>query len=224
MIKAILFDLDGTLLNRDESVKFFISNQFERLYNHLKQLSKESYTTRFIELDARGYVWKDKVYQQIVAEFPTIDISWKTLLQDYMEHFSKQCVPFLNIHHMLTTLKNSKYKLGIISNGYTSFQMNNIRALEIETYFDVISISEMEGIKKPNPEIFIRMLNKLSVEAHEAIYIRDHPQNDIVAAQNVGMKTIWKKDFQYPDFKTDNSIDDLSEIPALINQMVYYQK
>ncbi|SCX88830.1 putative hydrolase of the HAD superfamily [Lysinibacillus fusiformis] len=39
-IKAVLFDLDGTLLNRDESVKFFIESQYERLgmtLNHSKR-------------------------------------------------------------------------------------------------------------------------------------------------------------------------------------------
>lgn len=69
MIKAVIFDLDGTLLNRDESVKKFIDNQYERLNKWVGHLSKEKYTTRFIELDSHGYVWKDKVYQQLVDEF-----------------------------------------------------------------------------------------------------------------------------------------------------------
>jgi len=60
MVKAALFDLDGTLLNRDASVQRFIENQYERLHKSLHHIPKQQYTSRFIELDCRGYVWKDK--------------------------------------------------------------------------------------------------------------------------------------------------------------------
>lgn len=61
MFKAALFDLDGTLLNRDKSVELFINEQYERLYELLSHIPKEQYISRFIELDNHGYVWKDKV-------------------------------------------------------------------------------------------------------------------------------------------------------------------
>lgn len=69
MIKAVLFDFDGTLLNRDASVKAFIDNQYDRLKKWIGHIPKEQYMTRFIELDKRGYVWKDTVYQQLTQEF-----------------------------------------------------------------------------------------------------------------------------------------------------------
>ncbi|GAB3806913.1 hypothetical protein GCM10028868_36320 [Virgibacillus kimchii] len=69
MIKAVVFDLDGTLLNRDASVKFFSEKQYERLNKWLNHIPKDRYIERFIELDNRGYVSKDKVYQQLVDEF-----------------------------------------------------------------------------------------------------------------------------------------------------------
>lgn len=62
MLKAVLFDLDGTLLNREASLKAFIDDQYDR-FDALKAVSKERYCTRFIELDNYGYVWKDRVYQ-----------------------------------------------------------------------------------------------------------------------------------------------------------------
>ncbi len=68
MVKAVLFDLDGTLLDRDTSVRQFISAQYDRLTEHLSYIPKQDYTARFIELDCHGHVWKDKVYQDLVAE------------------------------------------------------------------------------------------------------------------------------------------------------------
>ena len=132
MIKAVLFDLDGTLLDRDASVERFINSQYGRLNEWVGHILKEKYVSRFIELDCRGYVWKDKVYQQMVAEFNITGLTWEQLLQDYVNHFKEHCVPFPNLHKMLTTLANQSIVLGIISNGKEQFQMDNIMALGIE--------------------------------------------------------------------------------------------
>lgn len=59
----------------------FIDNQYERLNKWLNHITKEEYIKRFIELDKCGYVWKDKVYQQLTKEFMISEIDWKYLLQ-----------------------------------------------------------------------------------------------------------------------------------------------
>lgn len=197
MIKAVLFDLDGTLLNRDATVQNFIGSQYDRLRNMIGHIPKETYTSRFTELDCRGYVWKDQVYRQLVNEFCIKQITWESLLKDYTENFKNHCIPFPNLTEMLEVLKRKSIRLGIITNGMGQFQLDNIKALGIETYFDTILISEWEGVKKPNPEIFQKALSQLQVLPYESVFIGDHPENDIKAAQNVGMKAIWKKDDQW---------------------------
>ena len=94
LIRAVIFDLDGTLLNRDASVQKFIEDQYERLNEGLCHIPKEEYIERFIELDCRGYVWKDKVYQQMIEEFNISELSWEKLLDDYITQFHKICIPF----------------------------------------------------------------------------------------------------------------------------------
>lgn len=91
-MKAILFDLDGTLLNRDASVKVFVEKQYERLQDVVGHISKQRYIERFIELDQRGYVWKDKVYAQIVQEFAITKMTAEQLLEDYLHEFKYSCV------------------------------------------------------------------------------------------------------------------------------------
>lgn len=213
IFKAVLFDLDGTLLNRDKSVELFINKQYERLYELLSHIPKEQYISRFIELDNHGYVWKDKVYQQLISEFNIPFVTWEELLQDYVQQFKHHCVGFPHIHKMLEELKNNKIALGMITNGYGQFQMDNIKALDIEKYFDVILVSEWEGIKKPNPKIFMNALEQLNVEPSESVFIGDHPENDVKAAQNLGMKGIWKKNNQWTYIEADAIIDDYLELP-----------
>ncbi|PWA12268.1 L-2-haloalkanoic acid dehalogenase [Pueribacillus theae] len=217
MIKAVIFDLDGTLLNRDASIQKFIVEQYERLNKWVGHIPREKYISRFIELDSRGYVWKDKVYQQMVNEFNINKITWEGLLQDYKDEFKYSCVPFPNLIKILDILKSRSIRLGMITNGKGQFRMTNIEALGIKNYFDTILISEWEGIKKPNPKIFKKALSQLNVSANESIYVGDHPLNDIKGAQNIGMKGIWKKDIQWVDVEADYVIDDLKELLPIID-------
>lgn len=216
MIKAVIFDLDGTLLNRDESVKKFIDNQYDRLNKWVNHIAKEQYSTRFIELDHHGYVWKDQVYQQLSEELEIIGVTWKELLHDYIDQFKNNCIPFPNLYRMLDELKKNNLILGMITNGMGQFQMDNIKALGIENYFQTILVSEWEGIKKPDPEIFNRALGKLNVSPYESIYVGDHPENDVKAAQNVGMKGFWKRDIRWNHVDADYILDDLAELPFII--------
>ncbi|PDM40769.1 MULTISPECIES: HAD family hydrolase [unclassified Geobacillus] len=219
MMKAVIFDLDGTLLNRDVSIQKFIEYQYERLQLWLSHIPKESYIARFIELDNRGYVWKDAVYQQMVKEFEIIGITWEDLLEDYMNHFHKSCAPFPHLVWMLEELKRKSLKLGIITNGKGQFQMHSIKVLGIEGYFDTILISEWEGISKPDPRLFQKAMDHLNVLPNESVFVGDHPINDIQAARNIGMKTIWKKDVAYESVEADFVIEDLREILGIIETL-----
>ena len=219
MIKAVIFDLDGTLLNRDESVKKFVANQFDRLNKWVNHIPKDRYISRFIQLDNRGYVWKDKVYQQLTEELDITGITWEDLLQDYKREFKNNCIPFPNLFEMLEELRNNNLTLGMITNGIGQFQMDNIKALGIEKYFQTILVSEWEGLKKPDPSIFFRALKQLDVSPNQSVYVGDHPVNDVKAAQNIGMHGIWKNDIQWPHFKTDLIIDDLGELPLIISNL-----
>ncbi|MCR8847472.1 HAD-IA family hydrolase [Rossellomorea sp. SC111] len=217
MIKAVLFDLDGTLLNRDASVQVFITNQYERLYHWLHHIPKDLYTSRFIELDQRGYVWKDRVYKQIIEEFSIEGLTWEELLDDYISQFKHSCVPFPHLHNMLDELHGGGIQLGMITNGFGRFQMDNILALEIEPYFQEILISEWEGVKKPNSEIFKRAIKRLHVKPEECIFVGDHPEYDVYSAQKIGMKGVWKRDPRRTGAKkADAVIDDLSELTHCI--------
>lgn len=62
----------------------------------------------------------------------------------------------------------------------------------------------------------IIFLKQLNVEARRSIFVGDHPENDINGSNNVGMKTVWKKDHQWKQVNADVTIDDLFEIPDIV--------
>ncbi|MEH7460599.1 HAD family hydrolase [Bacillus thuringiensis] len=218
MIKAVIFDLDGTLLDRDQSLKLFIKDQYKRYINEFKHVPEEQYVTRFIELDNKGYVWKDKVYEQLLKEYAISGLTREQLLEDYIKNFQHHCTPFPHMEDVLQELKKRGFLLGMITNGFTEFQLLNIRALGIEKYMDTILVSEQEGMKKPQAEIFLRALERLGVKPEESIYIGDHPENDVIGARNVGMHAMWKKDiFLGRPFADEHVIEDLQELLFKVN-------
>lgn len=89
-------------------------------------------------------------------------------------------------------LLKSKYYLGIIAN--QSFGLyERLSNLNISQYFDVVISSADVGIAKPNQGIFEMALKKAECTAKEACMIGDRIDNDIIPAQQAGMKTVWVK-------------------------------
>ena len=219
MIKAVIFDLDGTLLDRNKSVEKFVANQYRRLNEVLGHIAQTDYMQRFIQLDDHGYVWKDKVYQQLVEEFNITGISQQQLLEDYLAHFAAHCVPFPHLIQMLEKLKAQQLQIGMITNGYTEFQAGNIEALGIAQYFDVILISEKEDLRKPDKRIFERALERLGVQAEQAVFVGDHPANDVVASAGAGMTSVWKRNTQWENADAHFIINGLDEIPGIVQEL-----
>ncbi|MDX1806881.1 MAG: HAD family hydrolase [Paenisporosarcina sp.] len=214
-MKAIIFDLDGTLLDRNSTLEAFC------LAQHAKfnlSVNRDVYCKRLVELDANGYVRKEKVYDQIVKEN-----NWSTdlkdsLFEDYMNHFHEYCVAFRGLHETLEELRRQKYLIGMITNGRYDGQQASLKALGIDSFFHVVLISESEGISKPNPLIFLRALSELQVEPQEAVYVGDHPINDIEAAKKVGLLTIWKSNDVYDHANADEKINGLNEILEVLKR------
>lgn len=219
-IKAIYFDLDGTLLNRDASLRDFLIHQYNRFQLEMTSVSITEYIERFIMVDQNGYVWKDVVYQKLVSTFHLSHINPESLLDDYLLNFQSNCVPYPNLINMLNQIKQRGLGIGLISNGFGTFQMNNVKALGIEHYFDTILISEWEGMKKPNPKLFLRACDRLNVLPQQSIYVGDHIQLDVHAAKNVGMNSVWKQN-SLVDAETvdaDWVIRDLLDLISILNQ------
>lgn len=205
------------MLNREATLQAFCKAQYQKFSIPLK---RDEYVKRVVELDANGYVRKEVVYAQIVKELNLSAEDERSLFEDYMDHFQEYCVPFEGLIETLTELKQQQFLLGLITNGRHAGQQASIKALSIESFFDVLLISESQGLVKPDAAIFVRALERLGVKASEACYVGDHPINDIEAAQRVGLMTIWKKNEQYKkdiqDILPDEVIDKLPEILSIV--------
>jgi len=86
--KAVIFDLDQTLLDRTTSLKKFLRWQIN-FFQLIPTMKKEFFIQRFLELDDNGTIWKDRVYEQLIHEFSINHVSQNTLLASYINDFNK---------------------------------------------------------------------------------------------------------------------------------------
>ncbi|NKB65834.1 MAG: HAD-IA family hydrolase [Candidatus Latescibacteria bacterium] len=216
-IRTILFDLDGTLLDRSSSLKVFLHRQIERLPQLLGPLPFADYMDRVVDLDAHGHGPKDQVWESVAAHFGLPPGTGALLLDDFFTFFPDTCVPFPKAHQTLAGLRQRGLRLGLVTNGRVNSQQPKIDGLGLGDYFDAVLISEAEGVSKPAAEIFLRALQRLDATAEETVMVGDNPSADIAGAQACGMKAIWKRDTYWePPTAADGVVGELEELPGVI--------
>ncbi len=214
---AILFDLDGTLLDRDASLKRFLEEQYDRFSGLFVGVNRSLYIGTVVELDRFGHVLKPVVYAQVREKFGLSTGSEQLLLEDFEMYFHSLAIPFPGMHCLLQELLERDWRLGLVTNGSTRSQRPKIEALGIADYFATILISEEQGVKKPDSEIYHRAMRELNAIAKTTIFVGDHPEADIAGAGNLGLFTIWKRNICWPPpKKVDAVIDGLDEIPKIV--------
>ena len=84
-----------------------------------------------------------------------------------------------------------KYRMYILSNGFTELQSHKMRTTGIDKYFDALILSEEIGVNKPNRKLYEYALHKSTSDVRESIMIGDMFETDIVGAANIGMEQIY---------------------------------
>ncbi|MED7787872.1 HAD family hydrolase [Francisella sp. 19X1-34] len=210
MIKAIIFDLDQTLIDRDATMINFLSEQHNRILNNV--VNKDSFVNSVIKFQESGYADKFIAYQKTCINMK-IDCSLALDLYKDMENSYGENPILLEGAKEVLEYLSKDYKIGLISNGPRRWQENKIKYSNIGSFFDSIIISGKKGIKKPNIEIFHKSCNDLNVRPKESVYIGDHPTNDIEAAIDAGMYGVWVKNENYcKPYKYNYIIDSLKDL------------
>jgi HAD superfamily hydrolase (TIGR01549 family) len=101
-------------------------------------------------------------------------------------------------------------RLGVVSNSEGKLDELFAR-LSIDHYFELVVDSALEGVRKPDPEIFRRALARLRVAPDAALYAGDIPEVDVVGARAAGVDAVLIDTYDhYPDYR------DAPRFPSLV--------
>ena len=222
-IRAVLFDLDNTLTHRDQSILAY-SQHLAHTYQQQLQHDQISQIPSIIRrIDNGGYPKKELLTHPSIAASVGYalqqELTWSSLpdldelTQFWFQQFGLSAVAMPGANSLLAELKQQGYKLAVVSNGGHATRLTILQGLGFSHYFDEIISSELVGISKPNPEIFLHTSRQLNIVPENCLFIGDHPINDIQGATQAGMKALWLQGFHKTGaHKPINTIQNLAEI------------
>ena len=188
--------------------------QYRRFQGNVSTVSRDLFVSTIQRYDANGYTPKGEVYAQACDAWG-LELDEK-LLTDFEEVCGQEPILFDRIKEVLQVL-SVHYKLGLITNGRSKGQNAKIDNTGICKFFSAIKISEDEDVKKPSPVIFECCLGQLGVTPEQAVYVGDHPEKDVAAAQRVGLNAIWMRNVHYLEPQNaDGVLDNLDELVDLL--------
>lgn len=214
-MKAIIFDLDETLVDRTATATAFLEDQHKRFRDRLS-CPKASFVRTILFHQKNGYADKRLAYSNACKELH--ESVAEELYHDFLRFYGFQAVTFPGVSLTLALLAE-RHKLAIISNGRIRCQNAKIDSCGIRRFFDVIKISEEFGAKKPCESIYLSCLSDLGHDAKDCLFVGDNPRVDIDPPKRLGMSAVWIRNDHYQEPITcDAAVDSVADILPLLNQ------
>ena len=181
--KAVIFDLDGTLVNSIEDIADAMNIVLQS--NNYPTHSYDAYK-HFVGSGIRSLVIK------ALPETHCDDAQINSCFDAMMSVYSKQCTnktkPYIGIIDLLEQLKSRGIKLSVLSNKADELTKKITLAL-FPDYFEPILGLKLEALKKPNPIVAIEICKALNVQPEETIYVGD-TAIDMQTANNANMLAV----------------------------------
>ena len=224
MIKAIIFDLDNTLLDFMKMKQFAVKAAITAMNEAGLNIDEDqAYKDIFKLYESKG--WEN---QQVFDDFLMQNfgkVSNKILaagIVSYRRAREATLLVYPNVNKTLIELIKMGIQLAVVSDAPSREAWMRLYYLNLHHVFDPVLTYDDSGAHKPSPKPFEMALDILKVNSDEALMIGDWPDRDVVGASQIGMKTIFARygdTFGTVDSGADWDVNDIYEVVNIVKDL-----
>ncbi len=222
MLRAALFDLDDTLY---EQVSWS-SGAWDAVVAGAAHAVEPRSLRAALRAVSREGNHQGAVIDRALARVGHADLAVAPLVARFRAHAPTRLTPYPGVVDALAALR-AHLAIGLVSDGNPTIQRNKLRALGLESQFDIVVFSDELGRehRKPSPVPILAALVGLGVDPRDAVYVGDRPDTDVAAAAAAGVRAIRVRTGEYADCPDEpqpwatapdavSAIDGLLRLPA----------
>ncbi len=207
MLQAVLFDLDGTLMDHDAArargLQAHLSGwlpgleaqelaRLEREWQRLEALHYDEYTRgecTFAEQRRR----RVQGIRAAIEREPANELTADAWFESYLRHYRAAWRAFDDVLPSLAALTeaHATVVLGVVTNGEGEPQRAKLAAIGLSERFQVVVSSGEEGVAKPDAKIFALACERLGVEQEQTAHVGDRLDLDAEGAAAAGLRGVW---------------------------------
>jgi putative hydrolase of the HAD superfamily len=246
MMRAVIFDLGGTLIHYDTPAADMRALSVMSLRNVYRGLAEQGRVLpppdEFVR-DLLGYVWAaverdgandldcrsiDGYLRERLAALGVTfagDAEWQVLRRLYYDPMENLIELRSHARATLATLRDNGYRLGVLSNTLWASDLHDrhLARYGLLEFFNTRVYSCDFGKQKPHPEVFRHACAQLGVEPRDAAYVGDRVREDVRGPQGIGMRAVLiRVPFRAETLdgvRPDAVIGELDELPSALHQL-----
>lgn len=228
--KAVIFDLDDTLFDREAAQIRVVELIMQRLPQIFQGHKTKRVIEAFIESDRLSVIdfeagapsdglrqKRSKIFLQLLGINEDCE---EVITGMYVRDYPKINLPITNALPIVRKI-SKRLPVAVISNGLPDVQYEKIKAIGLDDVFSHVVLSEEIGIRKPDLRIFQHAADLLKVKPSECLYVGDSYSNDVVGAKTAGMRVCWFKrgsmNTESKGIQPDFVITDLGELIRILD-------
>ncbi len=204
--KAVIFDMDGVIVNSE-------SAYYDQVLNHFRELNQPFGWADYVPLIGMNHddSWR------ILRDLAKSELSPEEFFQSHLEYCKHHPVNYKLIlnpdfHRTYNFIKEKGLKVALASSSKLTLIQEMIKQNKLDNYFDVIYSGEMVEISKPHPDIYLKTAKELGVIPEECLVMEDSIFG-VTAAKAANMTVLGLRNSSY--------VVDLSHSDDVVDRMSY---
>ncbi len=194
MIRAILFDLDGTLINTTELILRCFEHSWEQVCGRTQPKAAVLSTFGMPLADAmRRLAERPSAISEGGAEEEYGEILISRLIDEYRSfnrgNHDRMACRFDQVGETLEELRSRPYQLGVVTSKGRELAGHGLRLCSLDGLIDEAVFLEDTVRHKPHPDPIFAAMERMKVSARETVYVGDSP-NDMAAGRAAGVTTV----------------------------------